>query len=121
MKTRSYIILKFNEDGSIEGYVENSFSMGFSSSRVRVNRSFEFDYQAKVEKISKSTAASRDMRRDVDRLNNKFPKSTFRYFRVGAKNCPVVIDWNEIVNNRAKKEKIGKYESRNLPFSLKSL
>ena len=114
-KTAGYIVLGLNRDGSIIGYTEHSFSMGFSKELVRVHRPFEYRYAAQ-----KRQQAYQHCVEMVEKLNKRHKKegTTFRAFRVGSKNCPVSISWEKVAEMRRVK-KTRKFEWRNLPFHFR--
>lgn len=120
MKYASYIIIgKHKETGEYVGYVEHSFSMGIDPKRVRVERSYELRYTAEKNKTTVKRETALYMRKNVNRLNKEFSEYEWKYFRVGSKHCPFIIDWSETLAIRSKKEKYDKYKFRNLPFTVK--
>lgn len=118
-KYAGYIVLGKTIDGKIIGYTEHSFSMGLEPNRVRVERSFEWDWTAKREGVSERLLAYRGVKKWADNLNAKSTDGTvFKAFRIGSKNCPVTIKWDEVIQMR-KTKKYDKYKCRNLPFKVK--
>lgn len=118
-KYASYIVLGKTPEGKIIGYTEHSFAMGLSDNRVRVERSYEWRYSAKKKGVSEKLLAYRGVKEWADKLNNKDLNGIiYKPFRIGSKNCPVIIDWREIVEMK-KTNKNDKFNWRNLPFRVK--
>lgn len=120
MKRAAYIILvKDKRTGVISGYVEHSFSMGLDPTRVNLNRVTETNYGKKGAERFVRTKGAQWCRKTVDRMNREHSNVEAKYFRVGSKNCPVIIDWREINQMAQRTMKYDKYKWRNLPFKIK--
>jgi hypothetical protein len=122
MKSAGYIILGYNKErDEYVGYVEHSFSMGIDHNRVRVDRAFESNIM--VKKLDKSARFIEHTysKEAADKLNTRksYPDYIFSVYRIGSKNCPVTIDWREVVDMKKKVIKRSKYEWRNLAFKVK--
>lgn len=125
MKRKGYIVLgKHKTTGEIVGYVEHSFSMGFSSERVNLY-THEPNYNVGKTYLDKYHAKStmeyyyRINKKDSDKLNKKYPEYEFKVFRIGSKHCPVKIDWTERILMKRKLTKLEKFNWRNPKFTLR--
>jgi len=120
MKTTSYIILASNnKTGEIKGYIEHSFSMSFSDDRVRVDRLFELTHMTSKPKVKAITYLLKTCAK-LTKKSSLGKGWSFNYYKVGSKNCPVKIDWREIVMMKLDK-KSAKFIWRNLKFTKKDL
>lgn len=108
MNERGYIILGYDPNTKIyTGYIENSFSMGFSTSRVKVYRADKYSSLQEVYNFAVITANT---------LNNDTTSSiNFKVYRIGSKHCPVRIFWGEVVVMKTTNW-WDKFKWRNLPF-----
>jgi len=96
-----------NNDGSVVGYTENSFSMGFSVERIHLFR-----------KNAKGTDRSNRYAQNIlKELKIKFPKSLWFMLRAGSKDCPLILDWKSYHEKRHNGE-LHKYDWRNLAFRV---
>lgn len=122
-KQRSYLILAEEiETGTLFGYCEESFSMGYYKDRVRLQR-------PRYSRIRYGCLFSENdlkqyyrelvgnLQREVKKLNAINP--TYRHFiaRAGSKNCPVRVNWTEWYETRDK----SKFNYRNIGFVCKEL
>lgn len=127
-KQGGYIVVgieKANPD-NIQGYVEHSFSMGFSYSDVRVWRDFEYEHSVKYSKVKNPSGnqtakffATKDVKERCVKLKKAHPDFDWKFYRIGTKHCPIAIDW-ERYHKLAKVKKLDKYSFRNLKFRPKS-
>lgn len=132
MKIKSYVTLRISKTtGEIEGLIEHSFSMGWSKERVRVDRTNESSvesfnsYWSKKQPFPKANSKAavtlyychRSIRRHYKKQN---PGYDVKIFRVGSKNCPIKIDWREVVFMHRKISQYSKFNMRNLPFKIKN-
>lgn len=97
---KGYIVLGKRTDGRFVGLVEQSFSMGFSLTEVRVWR--DSGYSKGSETAEKYVAGYR----------KSYPTTEWNVYRVGSKECPVKIDWTSYHKGGKK----SKYSWRNLKF-----
>ena len=128
MKTpKGYIILGFKNE-KIFGYVENSFSMGFSEDHVYVYDAFytnaEYTKTACNTKGWKVNSTNQFIwfivRETVNRLNKEYKgDAIFKGYRINSKRCPVNVDL--LTRLKVKKEIIpwNKYNHRNAAFKIK--
>lgn len=117
MKTVGWIFLGKLKDGSYIGYIENSFSMGVSFERVRLERYWEWTWKGRPRTVQQ---VHNLLKERVIKLNKKkLANAEWSLYRIGRKTCPVKIDWRELVNFRKYPHKRKKFEWRNLPFSKK--
>lgn len=111
---RSWIILgKHKSTGKYAGIVEHSFSMGLDSHRVRVEKEWEVLYSMKdeSERRDRTNKSVKYWQECIGKYSKRYPEYEFNIFRVGTKNCPVKIHWDNY--HLGKKEK---FERRNLIF-----
>ena len=118
-KTRGYIILARNPtNGKFSGYCENSFSIGWTQTNVKVYRPY-YGYtkngltQYQITEARESLVTH--LQKDVANLQIKYPKYDVFMARIGTKKCPVKIDWNTFYTTKNK----SKYDWRNLKFISK--
>ena len=117
MKKTCYILLgKNKETNEFVGEIEHSFSLGFDNSRVRVYRASEISSK---KDLNKKETAYRWLKSNSDKYSEKYPQYDWRVYRAGSKNCPVKIDWREIISMRHRIMPHSKFNTRNLPFKLK--
>lgn len=96
------IVLR-EQDGKIKGLIENSFSMDFSDSRVRIwwsGKAYSFLGEHHLNGIDDATHNTKNGDIIVDPLSD---------------DCPVEINWDAWVKST------GKYEKRNAPFKMKEI
>ena len=103
------VIFSVDEYGAVRGYVENSFSMSFSDSHVRV-----FRHTRTVEKASDH---NKYWQKEAASLQRRHTHTFVFMCRIGTKGCPLVIDWKNYYN-LLKAGKLGKYDYRNLCFCV---
>lgn len=101
---KAYIVLGNSTKGKLISPVENSFSIGFSSTEAMLFR--DNSYGKGYDKA----------KRYLDSYRKVYPLANFKIYRVGSKNCPVKIDWKRY---HSYGDKIPKYEYRNLKFIKK--
>lgn len=92
------ILMRKNENGILEGYVENSFTMSWEKDFVYVYWS---DSNRGIDAI------------DAAQVDLKIAAGT-DIFDPLSEECPVIIDWDSWCNRPTRK-----YLSRNAPFKLK--
>lgn len=122
-RTRSWVILRRNlKTGVIEGEVELSFNMGWSSTEARVYRPYldarfrcdsEFT-KAEYNKACSEYVAAFNNRINVYRLKYKDTHEVF-ISRIGTKTCPIKINWQAFYSI----ESPNNYQWRNLKFKLR--
>lgn len=111
-RIRGWILLRRLPDGTIEGYVENSFSMSWSKTHVRVMRYNAYGlgknfklHDYRVGQAKTPIYYHEHTRKDL----NVF------VCRIGSKKCPVKINWWYYYHYGRR----CKYEWRNLKFTVK--
>lgn len=125
MKQKCYIILVHYSNGIIRGFIENSFSMSISNDRVRVYRPYKYSKEfLKEKKYNSGTSAllsslSKTVTYHNNKKENKDNNITYKIHRIGSDNCPVSINWNEIILMK-KRNEYKKFNYRNLPFEIKN-
>lgn len=102
---RLYAVLRRNEHGELEGYVEHSFSMSWERNQVRVWREWELNYNPAVHG-SKFT----DTR--YHEIEKWLPKNGF-LVRLNSKNCPIQVIMPKGIDH------VSKSYWRNQPFTLR--
>jgi hypothetical protein len=116
-KYKSYGLLYFSKSLNLYlGKTEHSFSMDFSSDRVRIYSSWEINAFSKENLIDKFLKTQISYtKKDIAYLNKKYNVSDFQYilFRAGSKNAPVKIHWKDLHKNNK-----DKFERRNPKFTL---
>ena len=112
-RIRCWVLLCRMKDGSIQGYTENSFSMGWSKTHVRV---FRHSYGLGKEF---TLAKYREKQSNNATHYYKRSKKEERVFvaRVGSKKCPIQINWWYYYHYG----KRAKYEFRNLKFRMREV
>lgn len=126
MKRRGYVLLRFGKEG-IWGYCEESFAMSFMPDRVRVWR--EWEGRTRIEDSMGNYRWIKDrnklvmfLQEKAEKLRAMNPEDKFEVFRIGSKNCPVAIDWDEFyqeAREKGKASKVSKRNWRNLKFSAR--
>ena len=99
-----HIFIAVRSDGTIFGYVENSFSMGFHEQYVRF-----FPNEA----WSKNKGAQKRLYE----LKKRNQDCEVFMFRAGTARCPLRLNWSELYAKQ-KNGTLDKFGSRNLRFSV---
>ncbi|QHJ78935.1 MAG: hypothetical protein [Caudoviricetes sp.] len=118
---KSYALFGKDKDGDLFGYVEQSFSMGLSPTHARRWSviGYRVDYSKPLTakdlnaEIESQTRILKMLEKDKKTLSKQYPDLDFFIVRLNSKNCPVMIDW------KAFHKATGKYERRNVKWSLK--
>lgn len=133
MKRKHYIILSYNRiTNQYCGYHEPNRAWGLNEMRVKLHTVLPQDtYVAPLDKkrlierfYNAKTRAEfiyRSCKEDAENLNEGEYRRGFKFkvFRVGSKNCPVSIDWNERVLMKRKLIKYSRYNWLNPKFKIK--
>jgi hypothetical protein len=119
-RTVSYILIGTDEHGCVYGYIENSFSMGISSSQVRVWRAYPNG--SDTFKSMQRSMVVPWLAKERDSLNKQYAdldkKITWKLYRVGSKHCPVRLNWKKFHADGG--NKASKSNWRNLEFLSKT-
>lgn len=110
-KTKGWVLLGKNKrTGELIGEIENSFSLGLSSTYIRVYTTYKWTTAQKVVV---------GLIKDAERLNEAKPDYEWFVARVGSKKCPIKINWDSFYKRLKTGEYVQKYYWRNLPFKAK--
>lgn len=119
---KAYAIFgKCKETGELLGYTENSFTMGFSATHVRLwsVQSYRIPLDKELtqseiqEQKNYQSLLLKKLQRDVKDLSVKYSEMEFFIVRLNSKNCPVRLNWKYF--NKSK----NKYDRRNIQWEMK--
>lgn len=121
---KGYIVLgKHKITGLYVGYIENSFSMGSSTERVKVNSVFKTGRTNEM--FFKNGAKSQNQnqynwcRKHALDLNKHTPEYDWKVYRINSKHCPVIISFQELCDMKLKRIPYDKFRYRNQLFYVK--
>lgn len=92
------------DDGTVYGYVENSFSMGFHEQYVRF-----FPHQ--------TWTKTKSLQSTLNNLRKNNPSCEWFMFRAGTARCPILLDWADYYSKK-RSGTLDKFGGRNRRFTV---